>query len=227
MNRSSSISRKIRPDPRAGFTLIEVLAALFVTGLFVVTALPFLTRVVGSAWKGEANMMTADEWMQASARMAADFGEAIPLSMRKGSKPRLAFRARPDRVEFVRRSLTEDRARLQIVTIRIEEDSEGESLVRSALTYSEDAFDASDSDAHSQEIALLKTPCHLRFKTDVDQGSGTSPDKLPVKVELDVDGCPALPDIPFVFPIVARTSPSVAIPASGLDSKLAAPFSRD
>lgn len=226
MNRSSSISSKTRTDPRAGFTLIEVLAALFVTGLFVVTALPFITRVVGNAWNGEASMMTADEWMQASARIAADFGEAVPLSMQKGGKPRLAFRARPDRVEFVRRSLTGDRARLQIVTIRIEEDSEGESLVRSALAYSEDAFDASDSDTQGEEIALLRTPCHLRFKTDDDQGSGTSPGKLPGEVELDVDGCTTVPDIPFVFPIVARTSLSVAIPASGADSKSAA-FSRD
>ncbi len=205
MSRSSSISR--RTDPRAGFTLIEVLAGLFITGLFIMTVLPFVTRLIGTAWSGEANMMTADQWMRASARLSADFGEAVPLSIHQGDKAVPAFRAQSDRVQFVRRSLAGDRTGLQIVTLRIEADSEGEGLVRSASPYSEEAFNSDSADG-GEEVALLKTPYHLRFRVDDPK----NPNDLPDKVELVVDGGPG--DIPFVFSIVARTSPSAAVPTT-------------
>jgi hypothetical protein len=216
MIRSSSISCRTRIDPRAGFTLIEVLAGLFVTGLFVMTVLPFVTRLVGGAWSGEANMVTADEWMQASARLAADFGEAVPLSTGDGSKPGIAFRASSNRIEFVHRSLAGDRAHLEIVTETIESDSEGQTLARSSRPYGKDAFtDDSDADHRGQPIVLLKTPFGLRFKVRGADNQpltvGSNPKQLPSEVELDVDGGEAFPSIPFVFPVVARSNPLTAI----------------
>lgn len=197
----------MRSDPRAGFTLIEVLAGLFLTGLFIIIVLPFFTQLVGRAWSGEANMLTADQWMQASARLAADFGEAVPLSIGDGSQG-LAFHASSHRIEFVRRAISGDRNHLEIVTISIESDADTQTILRSTRPYSKDAFsgdDDSDSDEGGSQIALLTTSYDLHFKTH-----GGEKSKLPSEVELDVDGDGSLSDIPFVFPIVARTSPATA-----------------
>lgn len=178
------------------------------TGLFIIAVLPFLTQLVGRAWSGEGNMKTADQWMQATARLAADFGEAVPLSFGDGSTG-LAFRATPHRMEFVRRALSGDHNHLEIVTISIESDGDNHTILRSVRPYSKEAFKSdsdTDDDDQASQVALLTTPYTLHFKADEDN---TNQSKLPSEVELDVDGDGALADIPFIFPIVARNNPGV------------------
>jgi prepilin-type N-terminal cleavage/methylation domain-containing protein len=205
MKRSNLTCR--RSDARAGFTLIELLAAVFVTGLCVITVLPFLNRLLGRAWSGEANMIVADQWMQATARLAADLQEAIPLTLDQSDKPSLAFRANERHVIFVHRALAGNRDQLETVTLTIASAANGWSVIRSASLFSKDRF-GTDSDGKAPQTSILTTPYRLRFKTlDADHNPLTDDSKvkeLPTEVELDVDANGNLPDVPFVFPIAAR-----------------------
>jgi prepilin-type N-terminal cleavage/methylation domain-containing protein len=201
----------MKTDRRAGFTLIEMLAGLFVTGLFILVAMPFVTQLVGRAWSGEGNMATADEWMRADARLTSDLGEAVPLSRGSGNNT-LVFTATPTRVEFVRPSITGDRSRLELVTLAIETDSNGDSLVRRARPYGgQSSDDDDDDDGASSNIRLLSTPCSLRFTIPGGLSDEDAPMKeLPRAIMLEVENCERLPDIPFVFPIPARSNPVLA-----------------
>jgi prepilin-type N-terminal cleavage/methylation domain-containing protein len=201
----------MKTDSRAGFTLIEMLAGLFITGLFVLVAMPFVTQLVGRAWSGEGNMAMADEWMRADARLASDLSEAVPLSKGNGDNT-LVFMATPTRVEFVRPGITGDRRRLDLVTLAIETDSNGDSLVRRARPYGrQSSDDDSDNDEASSNVRLLSTACSLRFKVAGGLSDEDAPVKeLPRAIMLEVDNCERLPDILFVFPIPARSNPVLA-----------------
>jgi prepilin-type N-terminal cleavage/methylation domain-containing protein len=197
----------MKSDPRAGFTLIEVLAGLFITGLFIVVVMPFITQLVGRAWSGQGNMAAADEWMRMDARLLADFGEAKPLSKGNGSNA-LVFDATPRHVKFLHRSLTGNRDDLELVTLSIESDPDGESLVRSAEPYHRVSSNGeSDSEGDFTKVSLLKTPCDLHFAIPGQSLDEDRPaNELPREIALEVENC-ALPGIPFIFPISARSDP--------------------
>jgi prepilin-type N-terminal cleavage/methylation domain-containing protein len=153
----------LRSNSRAGFTLIEILAGLFVTGLFVTAVMPLMTQLVSHAWSGEASMAGADEWMRADARLSSDFSEAIPVSKGNGDNS-LIFSATPSRVEFVRRSITGDHRRLDLVTIEIESESQGDSVFRRTRPWgSSSTDDDTDGAETSSNIRILATSCNLHF----------------------------------------------------------------
>lgn len=205
----------MKNNRRAGFTLIEILAGLFVTGLFILVAMPFIIQLVSRAWSGEGNMAMADEWMRADARLLADFGEAVPLSKGNGDNT-LVFTATPTRMTFVRPSLTGRRHDLELVTLSIESDPDGNILVRHARPYNQTADDDdSGSSGTGSNIRLLSTPCSLRFTAPGGlPDEGASLNELPSAILLEVENCDRLPDIPFVFPIPARSNPVIAASAS-------------
>ena len=64
-----------RGGARAGFTFIEVLAALVVTGAVVAAVLPYAARLASHWWVGEQSVEAADGWMQAAARMGDDLAQ--------------------------------------------------------------------------------------------------------------------------------------------------------
>jgi Prokaryotic N-terminal methylation motif len=202
-------------NSRAGFTLIEILAGLFVTGLFVAAVMPLMTQLVSHAWSGEASMAGADEWMRADARLSSDFSEAIPLSKGNGDNS-LIFSATPTRVEFVRRSITGDHRRLDLVTIEIESESQGDSVFRRTRPLgSSSTDDDTDGAETSSNIRILTTSCNLHFSVPgglPDESTGIK--HLPREIILEAEDCVRTPDIPLVFPIVARSNPVLAASAA-------------
>lgn len=190
-------------NSRAGFTLIEVVAGLFITGLFMIVVMPFITQLVSRAWSGERGMTIADQWMRANARLAADFAEARPLSSKSGSHV-LMFQASSQRVRFVRRSLTGDHDVLELTTLSIEQTSDGESLIRSTQPFGQTPDD--DQDGDSTKISLLNTRCDLRFAIPDQSMDNVTKDVLPREITLNIDNC-AESEFPLVFPIAARDGP--------------------
>lgn len=200
---------------RAGFTLVEVLAALFLTGLAVTTILPFFVRLIGRAWSGESRMMMADQWMQATLRLSADIGQAIPISVAGAGQPSLAFRASSDQILLVRPTLSKNSSsELESVEFRIESGPKGDTIVRIARPFNKDSFGLAD-DAASSSVAILNSDARLRFKIvqrhadkSTNPGGKDQDKSLPSEIQLLARGVSAaLPPIPFIFPIGARTSP--------------------
>ena len=65
-------------DRRAGFTLIEVLAALVITSAFVAVVLPYAGRLATHWWVGETTVEAADGWMQAVSRLGEVLCQGLP-----------------------------------------------------------------------------------------------------------------------------------------------------
>jgi hypothetical protein len=167
--------------------------------------MPSFVRLVERAWTGEADMTQTDQWMSMTTRLASDLGEAVPLPLDNSGNPRLAFAVSPNRLSFVHRSLTGDREALETVTLIIHSDAKGSSLTRAARPFRKDDF---DDNGRGQEVALLITPYQLRFDAiDIKQEAtddGSTPNSLPGAVTLAIQGNGYHPNVPFVFPIVAR-----------------------
>jgi hypothetical protein len=123
------------------------------------------------------------------------------------------FSATPARVEFVRPSITGGRRHLDLVTLTIETDSNGDGVVRRARPYDQQSSeDGVDDDGTTRSIIrLLSTPCNLRFAVPGGLPDEDTPRKvLPRAIMLEVENCGGLPDIPLVFPIPARSNPVLA-----------------
>ena len=207
-----------RSEARAGFTLIEVLAALAVTAAFVAVALPFAGRLAARWWVGELAVETADGWMQAVARLGDDLSEAIPLSVPQGDRRMAAFGAGPDFVQFVRPALGQSPpAGIEAVRYEIQPSPAGNALIRRSGRFDAAGFFAGSS--LGGPTTILDGPDRLRFAAFGDdhlpRQTWTGEETMPAGVQMSaVARRPgASPSLTVLLPIVARsvvTTPAVA-----------------
>ncbi|MGI3899971.1 MAG: PulJ/GspJ family protein [Janthinobacterium lividum] len=207
---------------QAGFTLIEVLAALVVTGAFVVVALPYAGRLATHWWTGEAAVEEADGWIQAMSRMGDDLSQSVAYDLGTGSRPSLAFRADPDDVSFVRSSLGE-MGQLEAVTYEVRRSKAGMALIRRSRRFDAAVFGRDDG---GTSATLLDGPYRLRLVEVSADGSRRrewepSPD-MPAGVEVSAAamrdgraGSVAMPTVPFFLPIATRGPAAARTGASG------------
>lgn len=205
------------PDPRAGFTLIEVLAALVITTAFVAVVLPYAGRLATHWWVGETTVEAADGWMQAIARMSDDFAEAVPLEVGQGEPRMLAFRGGADVIRFVRPALGGSGGRdLEVVSYAVQSTAAGQALVRQSRRLDPGGFDADP--AGSATVTLIEGPFRFRLVTLDRDGTRRrgwdAPDRMPTAVELSVaaTGRQPVPAAPISMPVVARQPAVVARP---------------
>ena len=196
-----------RTDPRAGFTLIEVLAALVITGAFVVAVLPYAARLATHWWVGEATVEAADGWMQAVSRMGDDLAQALPYGLGDDSAaPADAFRAGPDGIAFVRPALGEAPG-LETVSYEVRPSPSGSALVRRNRRFDPAAF---GRDVGGTSATLLDGPYRFRIVAVATDGTRrrdwTPADGMPAAVELSVvaTGRTPVPAAPVLMPIAAR-----------------------
>src|SRR5487761_2118097 len=100
----ASLRLHSRTRSTVGFTLMEALAALALTGMLFAAALPLFVQFIGRWSAGTARSMATDQWMSATTRIGDDLAQALPLPLRQSGKA-TAFRGSPERVDFVRTSL--------------------------------------------------------------------------------------------------------------------------
>ena len=141
------------PEARAGFTLVEVLAALVVTAGFVAVVLPFAGRLATRWWVGEARVEAADGWMQGVARLSDDLSQAVPIMVRQGDKAVASFDAGPDFVQFVRPALGSAALGLETVRFEVRWSAAGSALVRRAAR-----FRPGDPSAPGSPTTILEGP---------------------------------------------------------------------
>ena len=211
--------RADRRHGSAGFTLIEVLAALVVTGVFVAVVLPYAGRLATHWWAGETAVEAADQWMQAVNRMGDDLSQAVPYGLGADGLGGAAFRAGPDGIAFVRPGLG-DAGGLESVAYEVRSGRDGATLVRRSRRFDPDGFAGGIGGAPS---TLIAGPFRLRLVVVASDGSRrrdwSSADGMPVAVELSANAEPPgrramLPVAPVLMPIAAR-APAAARPAAG------------
>lgn len=196
--------RRPSRGPRAGFTLIEVLAALVVTGALVAVVLPYAARLATHWWVGETAVEAADGWMQAVGRMGDDLSQAVPYGLGPSSAP--AFLAGPDTVSFVRPALGGG-AGLETVVYAVRSSSAGSALVRTSRAFDPDTFGRV---AGGTPATLIDGPFRLRLVEVARDGARrrnwSAADGMPAAVELSVTapGRVPIPVAPVLMPIAAR-----------------------
>lgn len=199
-----------RRDPRAGFTLIEVLAALAITGALVSVALPYAARLVTHWWVGERTVETADGWMQAIARLDDDLSQALPLSVTLDGKAIMAFKAGADFVQFVRPALgLSSGTDLDAVRYEVRSSPTGTVLLRRVQRFDSATFFA-PSNRGGSPTTLIEGSFRLRFSSIGEDRAaretwpvGTD---LPIALGLSVLATTndRVPPGPILLPIVAR-----------------------
>lgn len=199
-----------RTEARAGFALIEVLAALVVTAAFVALVVPFAIHLLARWGTGEPEIESADAWMQAIERLSDDVAESVPILLAGNGGYTVGFRAAPESMKLIRPSLQKAAgASLEVVTYSIISKPGADLLVRRARPFVAETFDVEQ--APESESVILDGPFRLRFSA-VDANGKTNEDgwqdrkTMPLRVELWVRGLPRgrVPPAPIVLPLAAN-----------------------
>ena len=207
-----------RNDRRAGFTLVEVLAALVVTAAFAAVVLPFAGRLASRWWVGETRVEAADGWMQAVARLGDDLAQAVPIVEQRGDAVAAIFTVGPDVLQFVRPALaSSSRLRLETVRFDVRPSDRGHALMRRTSGFRP----GSEPDFGAPSI-LLDGPLQLRFRAFADdhvpRATWADERNLPAGVELRaVSPTPgASLSVPVLLGVVAKavTRKSVSVTES-------------
>ena len=203
----------------AGFTLVEVIAALVLTGALAVIVLPFMARTVERWVTGQRLVEDADLWMRVGARLTADLSAVVPLVIPAEGGPKLLFVANDHQIVFVRPALisTDGPGRLEVVRLTIEASPDGVSLVRRTAPFSSAIID-NDSHVEENATAILTGPYRLSFVLVALDGTRpsewTSTKSLPRRIEMVASATATrpVPAAPIVLPITVRAT-SAATPA--------------
>jgi general secretion pathway protein J len=165
MTRRRSCRGLRRVRAMRGFTLLEALVAVALTGL-VLGMIGTVTAQWLPAWSlGFARLQRADLVALAAERMAADLASAEFVSLDPKSQ-RASFDGTPTAVAFVRSRLGPNAEKgLEIIKIAEEEEAKGSVVVRSRAPFAliGQASGGSGATAFTDRIALLRHPYRVTF----------------------------------------------------------------
>ena len=186
---------------RAGFTLIEALAALAIAAAGFAVIAQFASTAFGNWHRGRDGAAALDMITAGLAQVGRDFGRALPVPAARKPGATMLFRGGPDRIVLVAATgLRQGDGGLEVISIRAVSSGGGRMLVRERGTLSA-GLDASFTDP----VALMQGALDFRFAfVDVSgRRSATWVDRptLPARVELELvhpDGRPVLGP-PHVF----------------------------
>jgi general secretion pathway protein J len=120
-----------RPDDRAGFTLIEALAALTVAVLLLAAVAQLSALVLHNWRRGQAATDVLEMLTTAHRRLTADLGSALPIGVPGSTSPMVLFRGHPTSMLFVAATgwRAGDRG-LELVSVDVIEQGDTTYLVR-------------------------------------------------------------------------------------------------
>ena len=204
----ASLRPLLRRNSRSGFSLLEALVALGLTGMLFAVGLPLFVQFVGSWTAGNARSMAADEWMSASSRIRDDLAQAMPLKMQQSSDKAMAFRGSRSEVDFVRTSLGgKGNFRLESVSLLLKpRGSAAIDIIRVARPFLDVNFESSPAISAGVSLLQLRKPAYFDY-VDIHgkiHGSWDPDAGLPsgVELKLNSDDAKMMGLSYFVFPIV-------------------------
>lgn len=190
--------------------MIEVLAALALTAAMVAVVIPLAVQLIARWWTGEADITSADAWMQAQLRLSDDLAQAVPMSISGPAGLGAGFRADATSVRFVRPGIGSRSAMdLDTVTLSVESMASGDVLYRSDVPYAEESFAAGRG--NGGRTVVLAGPFRLQFRAVGTDGAMRTKwigdMALPVRMVLLVRAIDSgyVPATSFALPIIART----------------------
>lgn len=209
MRPSSSSPSADRRDPRAGFSLIEILAAVVLTLFLVAAVMPFASTVLARWMTGQRQLEQADLWMRATVRLVDDAARAVTVLVPGGEQPRVFFRGGDREMVFVRPPLaTTSRVPLEQVAYTIERSDDGEALVRRSRPFDPTGLGLPAQD-YAASTTIASGPYRFRF-THVSAKGVREPEwretnTMPRLVELTVEatGSRAAPPAAIAMPFIA------------------------
>lgn len=174
---------------RAGFSLIEVLAALAITVLLVVTFAPFASQLVTTWGRGARTAELVDMLARANDRIERDLLATVPMTVTRGETTSMLFRGGPGHVLFASATgFGPGRGGLELVSIGIEPDGpDATALVRRRAPLRDAALAPT---GFKDPVTLVAGPYRYRFGfvaadgTRVEEWQGR-PD-MPARVELSI-----------------------------------------
>lgn len=195
---------------RAGFSLLEVLVALAITVLLVVTFAPFASQLVLTWGRGTRTAEFVDMLTRGSDRMARDLLSVVPMTLTRGEETSMLFRGGPGSVVFATATgYGPGRGGLELVSFGIEPDGSGAQAIVRRRAPLRDA--AAAPGGFRDPVTLLTGPYQYRFDYVAADGSRleTWQNRLdmPARVELTIltEAGPLLP-LPLSFFVPANLS---------------------
>lgn len=195
------------PSRRAGFSLVEVLAALAATVLIVGAFSPFAAQLVGGWGRGARTAELVDMMTTAQARLGRDIGAAVPMFLTRGEETSMLFLGRAGYVIFpAATGFGPGRGGFELVSLSVETADGRTALMRRRAPLGADP----DAGGFRDAVALFEGRYRMAFTyvgaDGVRREEWLDRPDLPVRVELAVlgpDGRPALA-APLVFAITAN-----------------------
>ena len=195
------------PRPgRAGFSLVEVLAALAATVLLVGAFSPFAAQLIGSWGRGARTAETVDMMTTAQARLGHDVGAAVPMFLTRGDRTSMLFLGKAGYVIFpAATGFGPGRGGFELVSLSVEAAEGRTVLMRRRAPLGADP----DAGGFRDGVVLFEGNYRMAFAyvgaDGVRREEWLDRPELPARVELSVvgaDGRQALA-APLVFAIGA------------------------
>jgi general secretion pathway protein J len=200
-------SKRANSAASAGFSLLEVLAALVVTMLLVLALTPFTGQMLstwarGSKTAGLVELMTRGVGVLRNdlrhAIVWTGQGQKENFSLFRGNEVSLSFLAATD--------LGPGRHGLRMISITVDADSDGRALVRRSAPLIGATYGV-----FTDPVVLLSGPFSYRFRYTSRKGQElpgwTNLHELPVRVELSIVGRSGpVFKAPLEFPVLASLS---------------------
>ena len=180
------------PSPtsrRAGFSLLEVLVALAITVLLVVTFAPFASQLILTWGRGARTAELVDMLTRGNDRLARDFLSIVPMTVTRGDETTMVFRGSPGYVVFATATgFGPGRGGIELVSFGIEADGEaGQAIVRRRSPLRDAAPTAS---GFRDPVTLLTGPYQYRFDYVAADGTKLADWQnrrdMPARVELTI-----------------------------------------
>lgn len=174
---------------RAGFSLLEVLVALAMTVLLVVTFAPFASQLILGWGRGARTAELVDMLTRGNDRLARDLLSVVPMTLTRGETTSMIFRGGPGYVVFATATgFGPGRGGIELVSFGIEQDGPaGQAIVRRRAPLRDAAPTAS---GFKDPVTLLTGPYQYRFDYVAADGTKVADwqDRrdMPARVELTI-----------------------------------------
>lgn len=204
-----------RDNSRAGFTLVEALIALAITGAILVIIAEFSGQALRNWRRGTETIAFMEMATTAFRRIAKDVAAAVAYQRLQSPKPTTGFQGGADGLVFV----TDNGATLEFVSIRTVKFEDGYALIR------EQGPAVSEGAQLGDPVVLLRGAFEARFTYHDGAGQRMKEwqqqNRMPTAVEIELvtsQGDSVFP-VRAVLPLAANVTPDCVIRATRQENK--------
>jgi general secretion pathway protein J len=192
---------------RAGFSLIEVLAALIVTMLLVMALTPFVGQMLTTWARGSETARLVELMTRGVGVLRSDLRHAVVWTSRNEEESSRLFRGNEVSLSFLAATMPgPGRDGVELISITVDASDDGRALVRRRAP-----LVGATHGAFADPVVLFSGPFSYRFRYTSRKGqeltAWADPHELPARVELNIVGRSGpIFRAPLEFPVLASLS---------------------